>query len=131
MAFTYDPSDGFTDLERVRFWIGDTVSTKAKFSDEEITALIDESDSWQSAAVALLRGLVARMSADSDFKADWLEVKTSQAIPQLRALIRELESQWSLGAYDPANAPVMDGGAVYPYRSDIYSAEEIGLDDAE
>ncbi|MCU0464058.1 MAG: hypothetical protein MUF38_05775 [Anaerolineae bacterium] len=131
MTFTYAPSDGFTDLERVRFWIGDTVSTKAKFSDEEITALINETDSWQAAAVGLLRGLVARMSADSDFKADWLEVKTSQAIPQLRTLIKELESQWGLGAYDPANAPVVDSGAVYPYRSDIYSANEIGADDAD
>lgn len=120
MTFTYDPSDGFTDLERVRFWLGDTDSTKAKFSNEDITAMITECGTWQAAAVALLRSLIARLSSQTDFKADWLEVKVSQAVAQLRALLSSLESQWALGVY--ANA-TNDVGAVNVYRADSLMTE--------
>lgn len=114
MTFTYDPSDGFSDLERVRFWLGDTESAKAKFTNEEITAVIDDSDSWQEAAIALLDNLIARLSSQTDFKADWLEVKVSQAVAQLRALKTQLEKKWGLGSYAGSN----DVGAVNFYRAD-------------
>lgn len=114
MTFTYDPSDGFSDLERVRFWLGDTESAKAKFTDEEILAVIDDSDSWQEAAVALLDNLIARLSSQTDFKADWLEVKVSQAVTQLRALKATLEKKWALGSYAGSN----EVGGVNFYRAD-------------
>lgn len=121
MTFTYDPSNGFTNLERVRFWIGDTESAKAKFSDEEITAMLGEYATWQESAVALVRSLIARLSSQTDFKADWLEVKVSQAVAQLRALLASLETQWALGSYAIV---VNDVGGVNVYRSDSLLTEE-------
>jgi len=120
MTFTYDPTNGFSNLERVRFWLGDTDSTKAKFSDEEITAVLTDSVTWQEAALALLESLIARLSSQTDFKADWLEVKVSQAVAQLKALLASLEKRWSLGSYAGRSNDV---GAVNVYRADSFLTE--------
>ena len=122
MTFTYAPGDGFTDLERVRFWIGDTDSTKAKFSDETITAMLAECDTWQEAAVALIENLIATLSSQTDFKADWLEVKVSQAVAQLRGLLSSLEKKWGLGAGAPSGVS-MSGGGINVYRADSLMTE--------
>lgn len=115
MTFTYDPSNGFSDLERVRFWLGDTESAKAKFTDEEISAVLADSETWQEAALALLDNLIARLSSQTDFKADWLEVKVSQAVAQLRALKTSLEKKWGLGS---RVGVLISGGGVNIYRAD-------------
>ena len=122
MTFTYAPGDGFADLERVRFWLGDTDSTKAKFSDEEINAVLADSDTWQDATLALLESLIARLSSQTDFKADWLEVKVSQAVAQLRGLLSSLEKKWGLGAGAPSGVS-MSGGGINVYRADSLMTE--------
>jgi len=115
MTFTFDPSNGFSDLERVRFWLGDTESAKAKFSDEEISAVLADSETWQTAALALLDSLIARLSGQTDFKADWLEVKVSQAVAQLTALKVRLALARQVGSSVGVS---ISGGGVNVYRAD-------------
>jgi len=69
MTFHYQP--GLDDVSRVRFHLGDTVETGAKFQDEEIAAVISEKGSWQQAVIACILNLMARLSIP-DFTADWL-----------------------------------------------------------
>src|SRR5512139_982449 len=53
MTFTYSSSYLGTDLAKVRRLIGDTDSTNALFSDEELNFMIDEGgDIWMASAIA-------------------------------------------------------------------------------
>ena len=55
MSFTYTDTLT-TDLGKVRFCIGDTVTAYAIFTDEEIGAALDKNgDDWYRAAGALLQ----------------------------------------------------------------------------
>lgn len=109
MTFTYTPGTP-TDVTRVRFHLGDTVEAAAQFTDEEITFAINESGSWQQAVIVLLQSLMARLSADGDFQADWLRVDSSRSVASLRALLSEKRRQFGIGA--------VRGRARAVYRSD-------------
>lgn len=89
MTFTYTPASP-TDVTRVRFHIGDTDSTAAIFSDEEIEFITDEnSGSWQRAVIACIEAMIAKASNQPDFKADWLQVDGSKSIAGLKTLLSE------------------------------------------
>jgi len=110
MTFTYDLANGATDVERVRFHIGDTVEAAAMFTDEEITFAISEGGTWQQAVIMLLQSLIARISMDGDFQADWLRVDSSRSVASLRALLSEKRRLFGIGAVRAVGKAV--------YRSD-------------
>jgi hypothetical protein len=64
VSFSYSP-DMDTDKDKVRFFVGDTVSGSGSrpngvnLTDEEIEALLDLSGSWQGAAALACRALSA------------------------------------------------------------------------
>ena len=109
MTFTYTPGTP-TDVTRARFHVGDTVEAGALFTDEEITFAIDEAGGWQQAVIMLLQNLIARLSADGDFQADWLRVDSSRSVGSLRALLSEKRRAFGIGA--------VRGVAKAVYRSD-------------
>lgn len=101
-----------TDKDRVRFYLGDTVVTAAKFSDEEITAAITEFGAWKVAVLELLNSLIATLSATPNYKADWLQEDIDTATKQLRALHTRLTAQFGV------NTSRVVTSAVHVYRAD-------------
>lgn len=87
MAFTYTPSATPSDITRVRYHIGDTAEATAIFSDEEITMVIAEAGSWQGAVLSCIRSIIARISAEPNFTADWLRVDYATALAGYQKLI--------------------------------------------
>lgn len=96
MTFTYTPSTP-TDLTRVRFALGDTESTTAKLSDEEIDFMISEQGTWQRATLACIRNLMAKL-ADPNFTADWLTVDNASAFKSMQALLASKQGEFGIGA---------------------------------
>jgi hypothetical protein len=116
MTFTYSP---FTaDKDRVRFHTGDTDSTRAWFTDEEITAIITEAGSWQSAVIACIQNIIARLSGEPDFRADWLQVSQANALKSFRALLKDKARELGV-ALSPVRASVG-----YVYRADSNQSQE-------
>jgi len=53
MAATYTDTL-LTDRDKIRFWIRDTDTTDARYTDNEIAALLTMNVDWESAAIDLL-----------------------------------------------------------------------------
>lgn len=119
MTFTYTPSSP-TDLTRVRFHVGDTDSTAALFSDEEINFMISEKGTWQKATIACLENLRAKMAGSPEFTADWLSIRTGSSLAGLDALIASKRRE--LGV------PMLTGSVSYQYRPDSDQTEEPDYD---
>lgn len=108
MTFSYSP---FTaDKDRVRFHLGDTDSSAAKFTDEEITAIVTEQGTWQKAVVACLENLIARLSSTPDFRADWLQVSIGSAVAGYQSLLKTKRREFGIAR--------ITATAVQPYRPD-------------
>jgi hypothetical protein len=114
MTFTYNVSDGFSDLERVRFHIYDTVEADAKFTDEEITAIITEEGSYQSAVIACLINLKMRIN-NPMFRADWLTVDPAEAVKAYERMITEKRREFGIAQYSAT--------AKHVYRDDGRESE--------
>lgn len=114
MTFTYTPAAA-TDITRVRFYVGDTDSTAAIFTDEEITFIISEEGSYQLAVIACIRSIMARISATPDFQADWLKVDQSKALAGYRALLGEMQKKFGIAS--------ITAGTQAVYRSDSLQTE--------
>jgi len=78
-GFTYI-GDLSTDLDKVRFYIGDTdagdgpLPEDANFSDNELDGLITSEGSWQRAVAAGFETMAARWRRYPDFRADGLSL---------------------------------------------------------
>ena len=114
MTFTYTPNSP-NDITRVRFHIGDTVESSAMYSDEEITFGIAEGGSYQQAVIILLQNLIARLSAEPDFTADWLRVDNRRSVEGYRVLLQEKRRQFGISAVRARGKAV--------YRSDSGQTE--------
>lgn len=111
MTFTYD-LDSFGDLERVRFHINDTVEADARFSDEEITAIITEEGDWQQAVISLLENLIAKLS-QPNFKADWLTVDNDVARKGYETLLAIKQAKFGV-----VTGRIITGSSRRVYRKD-------------
>jgi hypothetical protein len=114
MTFTYTPNSP-NDITRVRFHIADTVESSAMYSDEEITFGIAEGGSYQQAVIILLQNLIARLSAEPDFTADWLRVDNRRSVEGYRVLLQEKRRQFGISAVRARGKAV--------YRSDSGQTE--------
>lgn len=118
MTFTYDLTNGFTNLTRVRFNVGDVDASRAIWQDEVINAVITDAGSWQKAVILLIQSVIAMLSSNPDFHADWLTVSYDKAIASWTALLN-LKSR-ELGV--PSGQIVAT--AVYIYRPDSFQTSE-------
>ena len=79
-----------TDLERVRFHIGDTVSgsgpkpADANFTDEEIGGLLTLEGSWERAVAACFEVLAGMWARHVTFNADGMSANQSDIAGQYR-----------------------------------------------
>lgn len=103
MTFTLNLTPPLSDLARVRLAIGDIHEDTPIFSDELINAQIATEGTWQKAAIACLRTLIADLSSRPDFQADWLKVDASAAIRALQQRLADLQAQHGLLTLDASS----------------------------
>jgi len=119
VTFTYT-FDFTIDRDRIRFEIGDTVSTNALYQDEEIAAaLIASDDSWQAAVIMLIDGIIARLSRTPNTTADWLKVDVTSMLKAYMALRDRKVDEYGL-----TNDGELLSGSVNVYRTDSDATEE-------
>ena len=91
MSWSYSGDPGASDLDEVRFLIGDTDTTDQQLSDEEITYLLTSAGSVKAAALEAARSLWAKYSRMVDQKTGDIDIKYSQRKDAYAALIRQLQ----------------------------------------
>lgn len=94
MTFTFNTTTP-TDRDRVRLAIGDIDSTAPKLTDEVIAMLISEEATWQKAAIAAVKTLIAQLLIP-DFTADWLKVDASTAVKGYERLLARLQAEYDV-----------------------------------
>lgn len=119
MTFTY--TFNFTiDRDRIRFELGDTISTNALYQDEEIAAALTASDDeWKPAVIMLLDGIIAKLSRTPNTKADWLTVDVASMLRAMTALRDRKVDEYGL-----TNDGELLSGSVNVYRTDSEQTEE-------
>jgi len=91
-----------TDLDRVRFAVGDTVSGSGKrpgdgnFTDDEINGLISAEGTWQRAVAACFEALAAEWSTHVTFDADGVSVSQSDIAKQHREAAKEWRGRFGV-----------------------------------
>jgi len=91
VTWTYSGNPGASDLDEVRFLIGDTDTNDQQLSDEEITYLLSAFGSPARAALESARGLLAKYSRFVDQKTGDIDIKFSQRRAAYAALVQQLQ----------------------------------------
>lgn len=126
MAFTY-LGDLSTDTDKVRFYVGDTVSGRgprpesANFTDAEIAALISLEGGWQSAVAGCFEALSAAWQDSPVFGVSELGTTHGRIAEGYAAKAREWRAR--------AGSSVLSGmGTVKLLRKDAYSDDVNALE---
>ena len=119
MTFTW-AGDLSTNLDLVRFHIGDTNEDAAWLTDETIGALITREGSVNAAVIACIRYIITQLSRP-DFKADWLSVSHEKAREGWEMLLREKRREFGI--------TTLTASTTHVYRSDSLQEEEPDYDD--
>lgn len=114
MAFTY-LGDLSTDLDKVRFHLGDTDESGYWLEDATITALLSSEGSVGGAVVAGIRYILRKLS-QPNFKADWLQVDNASARKGWEAALKEAQKTFGISA--------LSARAVHVYRADSRQTKE-------
>lgn len=113
MTFTF-VGDLSTNLDLVRFRIGDTDSNGYYLEDATINALVT-AHGVNGATVEALRYILSQLSRP-DFKADWLQVSNKEAAANVRAQLRDAIRRYGVGGVAAQVQTV--------YRADSQQTEE-------
>jgi len=90
MAFSYSNTLA-TNLDRVRFLLGDTVEATAKFQDEEITGLLSLGNDPVAAAVTCCYARASKLAEQVDVTMGRTRESTSQAAKAWMDLAKRLQ----------------------------------------
>jgi hypothetical protein len=96
MSWSYSGDPASSDLDAVRFIIGDTISADPQLSNEEILYLLDREGSVFAAAAAAVRGVIARYARLVDKSVGDLQISYSQRLAAYRALLAQIEEQQAI-----------------------------------
>lgn len=125
MTFTYSVPFA-SDLDRMRFHLGDIDSTAPRQSDEELTAVLtlEGVETWQQGVLVAITGMISRLTTPN-FKADWLQVDVKSARDGYWQLLEMKRTEFGLSAsivatvkhVSRADLPprTSDDGTVYEY----------------
>jgi hypothetical protein len=113
MSFSYTPFA--TNLDKVRFHLGDVDEQSARYQDEEIAGALGEYGDVPTATIALIQSLIARLSVP-DFKADWLQVDHSSARQAYVSLLAQKRAEFG-------QRLSMSTATVHAYRVDSDATE--------
>jgi hypothetical protein len=119
MTFTYDLVT-VTNLTRVRYHIGDTESTTAIFSDEEINFVLAEEAGETSVVgttvVSCITSIIARLNHEPDMQADWLKIDWRRSAENWKALLSEKKAKFGF-------SPRGVSGGQHAWRPDTLMTE--------
>lgn len=118
MTCTYLSGLTFTNSDLVRFHTGDTDCSRQIFSDEEISAIIANAGSWQKAVILAIQSIIARMSTNPDFHADWLTVDYKEGIASFTKLLTLKARELGVPL-----APIT-ASSLYIWRPDSFQTQE-------
>jgi hypothetical protein len=96
MSFSYDLVTP-TDVTRVRRHISDTEEATAIYSDEEISFILSEEGTVAKAVIACIKQVIAKLAAEPNMKADWLQIDWATAITAWKGLLAEKKQEFGLG----------------------------------
>jgi hypothetical protein len=99
MTFSYSGNPSQSDLDHVRFLIGDTADgkcdrTKAFLSNEEINFLLDEENDIYGAAYRAVLAIIARLSREYDQAVGQVKYSLSQRVKHYRQLADQLKEKF-------------------------------------
>jgi triphosphoribosyl-dephospho-CoA synthetase len=92
MAWTYDSALS-TDTDRLRFLVGDTLSTDQQFQDAELEYLIEAHGTLYAAAAAACRSLASKYARYADKWVGDLKILASQKSRAYAALAETFETK--------------------------------------
>ena len=107
MTWTYGGDPSGNEIDEVRLLIGDTDTNNQMFSNEELQYYIDTYGSGVPAAIAAIKGAIAKYSRYTDEKTGEIEVKWSQQIKNWTTLLEELT-----GVSSSSSVPMPFGGGI-------------------
>lgn len=90
MSWTYSGDPSSSDLDAVRFCIGDTIETDQLLQDEEIQFLLD---TYESVRLACINGIISIMASYARYvneEVDEVREDNSDRMAQLKILLDEL-----------------------------------------
>jgi len=116
MTFTYTPSTTPTDLTKVRYYIQDTDSTVAMYTDEEINMVLAIEGTVGAASVSLLKRKITELSNNPNMQADWLRVDWSTTLAALKVALADVKTEFGLGWQSSS-------GGQHSYRPDTLLKE--------
>lgn len=96
MTWTYSGNPGNSDLDQVRFIIGDTDERDPQLTDEEIQFLLSEGTSPLRASIAACSALIAKYTRQVNYYLGPERSFASQRAQQYRALRADLQRKLSL-----------------------------------
>lgn len=114
MTFTLDLT-AQNDLTDVRMHIGDVDANAVIFSDEHITYVLAVESTVNATVIALLRQIIAKLSAQPDMKADWLSIDLGRSVEGYKKLLAEKRAEFGVSA--------RTGTTKATYRSDSLQTE--------
>jgi hypothetical protein len=115
MAWTYNPTQlGTSTLYQVRFYVGDTDSTRQLVQDEEILFVLTEEPSPKSAAAVVCDSLAGKFSQYTDASVDGVSQSGSQLAEAFRQRAKDLRDSIS--------------STVLPVFGGIYHSQKDALD---
>lgn len=116
MAFTYTPASSPDDITLVRYHTSDTVSATAIWQDDEIEMVLAIEGSVGKAVISLIKNAIAKLAAEPDMKADWLQIDWRRSAENWKTLLSEKKQEFGLGWQ-------VNTGVQHAYRPDSLQKE--------
>jgi len=105
MAWTYSGDPASSNLDAVRYYIGDTDTTDQLLTNAEINFEVAEHGNALGAALSCCMALAAKFARQADYKIGPEQVWASQRATQYRALYKELKVKKGPYKAAPVGAP--------------------------
>lgn len=99
MSWSYSGNPGGSDLDLVRFLIGDTDTNDQQLTDEEINYLLTAYGSPQPAALAAIDGLISKFSRYANQRTGDISVDWGKIVENYRELARTIRRQMKVAPY--------------------------------
>ena len=130
MTWSYSGNPAASDRDAVRFYTGDTTSTRELLSDEEIAFVLTEHANQRLAAAVCAEAIAAKFAREADQKVGDISKSLSQVSKAFYALANKLRSEVAKRA--APSFPAASKAWKQTQREDtdlVQSAFEIGFGD--
>lgn len=125
MTYSFAPSLS-TDLDLVRFHIGDTSEKGAYLQDETITALLASEGSVGGAVIACIKYIITQLSRP-DFKLDWMSVTNAEAKKGFEELLKMKAADFGISL--ASSNMTITSSISLPHRADSLENDDGEYDD--